>query len=474
VEASHQTQRPQCQRRSYQPRQPCATFYSSPALPSSGPSFTYGHTPIPDLAHWFHCSHLRSASINTFTPAKRIWVDRVWDTAKQSPLVLGCVSLSMILKKDVMVGGVDSGALYWRQQSFLIQQLREALESRGRIGGGGDEHVMLTIAMLAELESRRPEGLEAARMHLNALNRLAHGNSSGGLGELAWVVAMRVDLRQALWGGREPILPIHLSTTGHDQNFLVAQLSATCLERCARQAALNYAQLPNSLADARTLDLFTTMHRISAAWDALLALPSPPIKLAYSLASSVRHSVASLKSSTTSYQDQIPTRLTLIALQLHIWILTRYWVPQNHKVQAQQLHEAFSLLSTSDDLVFTWVLTAHLSSLLWTLMTLATARFDMCSCHNRSPLNRLLISVFSSLSITSFSTLRQELEKWPWLESWHAPRVELVWAEICRVSGRCEEISLSSAAAGLAVACLARRQDHREWFLGGLEFYCSL
>lgn len=410
-----------------------------------------------ETAKWFFATHLDEFQQHLFKAARAYWVDDLWEAAKANVLVLRLVSLSTMVKKGVLCRSYDATSVT-AQKTALMQDLRSVL-SQTQLRPV-DPHLMLIIAMLAELESRESIDVPNARIHVQALRRLS---SSDQLHGLEWRFAVRVDLRQSLWTGKYPILPFYIPSEFDKQ--LPADVSTRQKELCAQLARSNVENTPRSpvIRPEKLLHLLEGLHLMSMCWESTLASADPPFAQIYRMAYHVRVLTADNNAKQRDFGKDRPVELTLISIQLHIWISSRFWVPQSRSVHLSVLRRASVLLD--DDLLEVWRERASMTSLLWVLMTLNTARIDMGNCSNPA-LDTLLTQVCRSLHVESHADLEYVLKWWPWISDWHPPRVELVWNRLGIDAAFC----LSDAALLLD----RRSKERKPWFVGGLEFYCSL
>ena len=436
----------------------------SPALSSSGPVYTCGEVDLAETAIWLFYSHVRQGQAHLFVAAKAHWVDKLWDMAREHELILRCTSLSMLLKKASLTGKRNS-MLYYAQKEQLFRCIQRRLA--GISGTAMELDLALAIAMLAEFESRDTEDLASSKTHIQALSKLIPVESLHGL---AWRVAVRVDLRQALLSGERPTLPYYVPIEYrrrlNDDTMIWTAASSLAGKNCR--------SLPESafFDQQDTYELFRNLHQLCLSWDTLIHDIEPPFAHVYNLAYRLR-----VLQAVTGYWEtggtSSPMELVIIALQFHIWVISRFWTVQTRLVHSTMLGRASRVLQS--DLLKAWSSSGgSMSSALWVLATLFAASFDMGSCDN-AVISSHLLSVCKRLKIGTLQDFEAHLQQWPWLENWHGPRSELIWNHI---SQRSEDAAsacvLSQKAADILRASQSSRDGNERWFLGGLEFYSSL
>ena len=461
---SGQLQTPQLSDLADATQSPRGMIKRSPALPSSGPTYMYGSMHMSEIAQWLFCSHVRNSDAQLFDAAKFYWVETLWDAARNNELILSCVSLSMLLKKAALTGVADLRS-YYTQKERIIQDLQVHLTQP--LDDGKPSFLPLAIAMLAEFESRELQDQAASLIHVRALANLISIEQVSGI---TWRFAARADLRQALLSSRIPSLPYYIPPEYRRPITNDTKIN----EQATYLARQNCQSVPNTIvfAEDRSFEFFRNLHQMCLAWDDFFFNPIPPFGHIYNLAYRLRVTHAEAQGVSQNQSSDVVVELTLITIQLHVWILSRYWSVQRREVQVSMLMRAIGLLRS--DLMVMWSTCADLSSLLWVLVTLAAAQFDMCAIDD--PLIKsLLVSTCETLHITSPSDFEAELKRWPWLENWHPRRVELVWAAASRMLVRAKQVTeVSAPAAKLLEASQDAGENCKRWFLGGLEFYSSL
>ncbi|KAK5165367.1 uncharacterized protein LTR77_008896 [Saxophila tyrrhenica] len=435
----------------------------SPALPSSGPTYACGAMSMSETAVWFFCSHLREAQAHLFTAAHKTWVEQLWDAARYDALVLRCISLSMLLKRANLTGQAE-WASYYKEKQSLLRDLKAAIGRLHKLGSQPQQSLALAMALLSELESRELGDLPAARIHLKAISNLFPNHR---LSHAAWRVASRVDLRQSLVSGERPLMTYYIPE-GYKKRLrnsteFAAQATALSLENCR---ALPESRL---LDNGRSFELLRNLHQICLPWDVMIADSEVPLGHVYDLAYRLRllHADASANIAT---DNELVVKVVSLTLQLHSWIISRYWTVQVRNLHASTLKRALDPLPSN--LLEIWLdQGGEYSSLLWVLFSFSAAKLDMDPSGKPNLLPILLAKTCQKLGINSIQEFEAKLKRWPWLDSWHGPRMELVWAEM---NDPAEVPPLSAKASEILKAIQDPKHLEKRWFLGSQEFYSSL
>ena len=162
----------------------------------------------------------------------------------------------------------------------------------------------------------------------------------------------------------------------------------------------------------------------------------------------------------------ITDELTLMAIQLNVWIASRGWAPitpQTRRIFLQRGHAAVSVLSS-------W-LTADRPRqkeqfdaqwLIWVLAMICACSLELGFETEQIPM-RQLARVVQGLEIASLSAFVDCLSQWPMTEDWHRRAFEMLWAEIDSGDGDGDDVAEGKR--------IKWNRAASGFWIGPLEFY---
>jgi hypothetical protein len=275
------------------------------------------------------------------------------------------------------------------------------------------------------------------------------------------------DLRQALFTETEPQLPFYVPPV-----FREVHPALRFQEREAlRVGTLNASQCPRSAIFTLDMssDLLGKLHVLCYYSDVLAPTETPPLGQTYALEYGLRVVQARAKRSAGDLFTS-PIMLITSAIQLHVWMASRFYTPQARETHLGLIKLAFQVIDGFDDMITQWYIAAGLESLQWVLFTLVASS----RAHELPQTTRILALLYKALrkaGINSCADFKARLKKWPWLHDWHPVQIGIVWEMLCaRYPDLIPRISRPHVPEAQSEPNKAR---HR-CFLGGLEFHNTL
>jgi len=430
---------------------------------------------VGDIGNWYFITQMPERDLKFFRSAENHWVKGIWDMARVSTPIYAAIGSFALHKKAAILSGREAKlgkAQYFEQKGRMIQDIFTDIDksNHSATGQGLDPLTVVAIAMLAYLDIRDGH-LESAGTHLRAVRKFIE---MPRLPPHAWLYCVWIDLRYALFLGQEPELPFYIPAAYRE---LPASVHA-CQPDATRKGFTNAFECPRSslftLDMAR--DLFRKLHALCYCSDTLVMSNNPPFGQIYALEYGLR---VVQSRAATSQGDQFTAQVVLLltsAIQLHVWMASRFWTPQRQESHFALIMRACQVIESFDDMITQWYISAGLESLLWVLFTIvASLRAHELS--NVSPMLELLYKAVRKAEITRCEELEARLRRWPWLTNWHPAQVRAVWAILCArhpvfvpaaPSPKREEDE------GQMVVERDPEKARSRWFVGGLEFFNSL
>jgi len=426
---------------------------------------------VGDISNWYFITQMPERDLQYFRSAENHWVKGIWDMARVSTPIYAAIGSFALHKKAAILSRRDGKAQYFEQKGRMIQDIFADIEksNQANAGNGLDPLTVVAIAMLAYLDIRDGH-LESAGTHLRAVRKFIN---MPRLPPHAWLYCVWIDLRYALFLGQEPELPFYIPAAYRE---LPASVHA-CQPDATRKGFANAFECPRSslftLDMAR--DLFRKLHALCYCSDTLVMAIDPPFGQVYALEYGLR---VVQSRAATSQGDQFTAHVVILltsAIQLHVWMASRFWTPQRQESHFALIMRACQVIESFDDMITQWYISAGLESLLWVLFTIvASLRAHELS--SVSPMLELLYKAVRKAEITRREELEVRLRRWPWLVNWHPAQVKAVWAMLC-----------ARHPVFVPVADSVKREDREDsvaerdmgkarnrWFVGGLEFFNSL
>jgi hypothetical protein len=437
---------------------------------------------VGDIGNWYFITQMPERDLKYFRSAENHWVKGIWDMARVSTPIYAAIGSFALHKKAAILSGREGKlgkAQYFEQKGRMIQDIFNDIDksNHSTTGQSLDPLTVVAIAMLAYLDIRDGH-LESAGTHLKAVRKFIE---MPRLPPHAWLYCVWIDLRYALFLGKEPELPFYIPAAYRELPASVHD----CQPDATRKGFTNAFECPRSslftLDMAR--DLFRKLHALCYCSDTLVMANDPPFGQVYALEYGLR---VVQSRAATSQGDQFTAHVVLLltsAIQLHVWMASRFWTPQRQESHFALIMRACQVIESFDDMITQWYISAGLESLLWVLFTIvASLRAHELS--NVNPMLELLYKAVRKAEITRCEELEVRLRRWPWLSNWHPAQVKAVWAMLCarhpvfvpaaRSPKREEDMDVEEDEGGLAAIERDPEKARSRWFVGGLEFFNSL
>jgi hypothetical protein len=437
---------------------------------------------VGDIGNWYFITQMPERDLKYFRSAENHWVKGIWDMARVSTPIYAAIGSFALHKKAAILSGREGKlgkAQYFEQKGRMIQDIFNDIDksNHSTTGQSLDPLTVVAIAMLAYLDIRDGH-LESAGTHLKAVRKFIE---MPRLPPHAWLYCVWIDLRYALFLGKEPELPFYIPAAYRELPASVHD----CQPDATRKGFTNAFECPRSslftLDMAR--DLFRKLHALCYCSDTLVMANDPPFGQVYALEYGLR---VVQSRAATSQGDQFTAHVVLLltsAIQLHVWMASRFWTPQRQESHFALIMRACQVIESFDDMITQWYISAGLESLLWVLFTIvASLRAHELS--NVNPMLELLYKAVRKAEITRCEELEVRLRRWPWLSNWHPAQVKAVWAMLCarhpvfvpagKSPKREEDMDVEEDEGGLATVERDPEKARSRWFVGGLEFFNSL
>jgi hypothetical protein len=430
---------------------------------------------VGDIGNWYFVSQMPERDLQYFRSAENHWVKGIWDMARTSTPIYAAIGSFALHKKASILSGREAKlgkAQYFEQKGRMIQDIFTDIDksNHSTTGQGLDPLTVVAIAMLAYLDIRDGQ-MESAGTHLHAVRKFI---DMSRLPPHAWLYCVWIDLRYSLFLGKEPELPFYIPAAYRE---LPASVHA-CQPDATRKGSTNAFECPRSslftLDMAR--DLFRKLHALCYCSDILVMANDPPFGQVYALEYGLR---VVQSRAATSQGDQFTAHVVLLltsAIQLHVWMASRFWTPQRQESHFALIMRACQVIESFDDMITQWYISAGLESLLWVLFTIvASLRAHELS--NVNPMLELLYKAVRKAEITRCEELEARLRRWPWLSNWHPVQVKAVWAMLCARHPVFVPAAASPKREEDDEQMVVERDPEKarsRWFVGGLEFFNSL
>ncbi|KAF2482299.1 hypothetical protein BDY17DRAFT_157749 [Neohortaea acidophila] len=408
---------------------------------------------------WFYCGDEPSPA---FEVAQYHWATAAWDIARQSNFFLEILKLYAWRKRAQLTGHADH---YVAQQVSLIRRIKDSVDEHG-------EHleseplVLVAVGVLAYVALLEGD-METSATHLHALRAFdlaRHFEHS----KQGWLYMVWVDLRFSLIQARPPVLDHFIpSAYRHQLPRLCSEEELKMLhERASRKSAL----VPcSALFDEVEMHcVFLKLHHLYHAWSPAQEMQYPLYGLLYDLEYRLRVLHAGMRQydrelATTTDTEAVRlnnyAELILLAIQLHVWIISRHWAPVSSHSRQAVLNRACELIAqaSAEDLVATWKGAADVRSLVWCLATVVAFFLETSV---DGAVIQTLQRTLASVGVFTREELSGLLKEWFWHEDWHPRKLELVWSAI-------EEPNTQKPRAGFDLS----RKQKTSFYIGAVEFY---
>jgi hypothetical protein len=418
---------------------------------------------VEDFGQWYFVSQMPAKDLEFFSSAQDHWVKALWEMARVNQPMYAIMGSFALHKKAVFSKQAD--AQYFEQKGRVIQDIVANInDTQVASRNTPDPLTIVAIAILGFLDMRDGQ-FEAAATHLRAVCKFIDMPS---LSPHAWLYIAWIDLRFALFTNSEPQTPFYIPAEYRE--LPVSVLS--CQHEANRLGSINAANCPRSPLFTLDMasDLYRKLHALCYCSDTLDRGEVPPFGQIYALEYGLRVVQArASRSQGDTFTAHVVILLTS-AIQLHVWMASRFWTPQRKESHLALITRACKVIESFDDMVTQWYISAGLESLLWVLFTtVATLRvYDLL---DNTSLLELMYRAIRKADIYSCEDLELRLKKWPWLKNWHSMQIKIIWEKLC--AGHADLVPLET---GVGAERLRQHTNNSRdrWFVGGLEFFNSL
>jgi len=436
-------------------------FLSHSTTPSKNLLLGQNGEDVQEIGQWYFVCQLPERDAEFFKSVQVNWVRDIWDMGRNSQSIFSVLG-AFALHKKATLAVKDAKSEYYEQKGQIIQNIVSDIQ---RSSDGVDPMTVVAMAILAYFDIRDDQ-FDAAGTHLRAVRNFIDMEK---LPPQGWLYCAWTDLRQALFTETEPQLPFYVPHAFRDVHPALRSQQREAF----RVGALNASECPRSgiFTLDMSSDLFGKLHALCYCSDVLDPAEPPPLGQVYALEYGLRVVQARAKRSAGDVFTS-PILLITSAIQLHVWMASRFYTPQARETHLGLISVASAVIDSFDDMITQWYIAAGLESLLWVLFTLV-ARFRAHDLPQTTRTLALLYQALRKAGINSCDGFEARLKKWPWLHNWHPVQIRVVWEMLCarypdlvpRVARPDQNIPEAQCDPGKA--------QHR-WFLGGLEFYNSL
>jgi hypothetical protein len=438
---------------------------------------------VQDFGQWYFLSQMPAKDREFFSGAQQHWVKgtksrritppyresiltrltALWEMSRVNQPMYAIMGSFALYKKSVFSG--KAKAAYIEQKGRVIQDIVANINANQVAARNApDSLTLVAIAVLGYLDIRDGH-FEAAATHIRAVSKFVDMPS---LSPHAWLYCVWIDLRFALFTGQEPQLPFYIPAEYRD----LPQSVLSCQREANRLGNINAANCPRSPLFTLDMasDLYRKLHALCYCSDVLTSSENPPFGQVYALEYGLRVIQARASRSQGDVFTSHVVMLLTSAIQLHVWMASRFWTPQRKESHLALITRACKVIESFDDMVTQWYISAGLESLLWVLFTLV-ATLNAHGILDNTPLLELLYRAIRKADIYSCEDLELRLKKWPWLKNWHLVQIKHIWERMC--VGHADLVPLEPGfGSERRLPYLNKAQDR--WFVGGLEFFNSL
>lgn len=450
-----------------QDQQLCRTHVSDAAMPflsnSTGPSknllFDSNGADVQEIGQWYFACQLPKRDAQYFSAVQNNWVKDIWDMGRDSDSIFAAMGAFALHKKSIL-GEPAARSGYFEQKGQIIQNIVTDIQKSPE---GPSPLTVLAMGLLAYLDIRDHQ-YEASGTHLRAVQSFIDMPSMPPQG---WLYLVWIDFRQALFTNSEPSLPFYVPVIFRE----VHEALRFQQREAFRMGAINASQCPRSPVFTLDMasDLFGKLHALCYCSDVLAPSETPPFGQVYALEYGLRVVQARAKR-TEGDVFTSPILLITSAIQLHVWMASRFYTPQARETHLGLIQVASETINSFDDMITQWYITAGLESLLWVLFTLV-ASLRAHEIPETATTVKLLYQALRKARINSCDDFEARLKRWPWLSNWHPVQIGIVWEMLC---ARYPDLVPRISRPDIPEAHSDPEKARHRWFLGGLEFYNSL
>ncbi|KAI5367298.1 hypothetical protein Slin15195_G024250 [Septoria linicola] len=287
---------------------------------------------VRSVCRWYFYEE-RADGTQGFDVAKHHFIEMPWHMAKEHEVHL-CAAAMFAFRKQAQIAG---------------ETIQNQVDARG---AAIDSGTLVAVAILAFSHLQDAE-FQAAGIHVHVLRAM---KALERLSAHEWLIIAWLDLRLALNLTQLPLFDLY-----------IPQIYPACVSPspCCTEAGFGSAQ---------SINLFTKLFQLYLAWPTLESTKGPPFGHIYEVEYLIRFYQPQLVNcGAVGDGDAICAELLLLAIQLNLWILIRFWTPIQQGTRACVLDRGLKLLQARLDIARAWTQggQANLQSLLWVSATFA-------------------------------------------------------------------------------------------------------
>jgi hypothetical protein len=413
---------------------------------------------IESIGQWYFLSQLHGTHASHFRHAHNHFTKRLWEFAQLNQAMFASVVALASYREVSLARGIPRTS-YIELKGRTIRQIGKDL-SRGH--ARTDPLTLVAIVVLAYMDLRDAH-FEAARVHLLAFRNLVNITE---IPAYAWLYCAWIDLRFALLTGQPPVLPHHIPVSFRQTHS--CRVSANL--RTSQRASSNVANCPQTTSSNHhvAFDLFNRLHSLCLYSGQHEKSDDPPFGQIYDLEYALRTIQSEVaKEKEPPCHTAAAAELTILAVQLHVWMVCRFWTPQRRESHLAFTLRASSILDECGGALVQCTDIKNMDSLLWILFTVVAMMRIYGDCNLTLMLN-LLRSVVTVLGIHRHRDFTARLAQWPWIGGWHPLQTVHVWTMLTE---RSDDLAAAAPDAHHLAAPTVSSEPPQRLFLGGLEFF---
>jgi hypothetical protein len=414
---------------------------------------------IERIGQWYFLSQLHGTHASYFRHAHNHFTNRLWEMAQLNQTMFASVVALASYREVSLATGVPRIS-YIQLKGQTICQIGKDLSNKHT---RTDPLTLVAIVVLAYMDIR-DDHFEAARVHLLAFCNLVNITE---IPACAWLPCAWIDLRFALLTSQPPILPRHIPISFRRTHSCRVSTNLRTIQRASRNVA-NCTQT-KSFNHHVAFDLFNGLHSLCLVSGQHEESDDPPFGQIYDLEYALRITQSEVaKEREPPCHTAAAAELTVLAVQLHVWMVCRFWTPQRRESHLACISRASSILDERGPALVQHIDIKSMESLLWILFTVVAMMRIHGDCNLTLVLN-LLRSVANTLGIHRHKDFDARLAEWPWISDWHPSQTVHVWTMLTE---RFDDIAAAAPDAHhLAAPTVSSSELPRRLFLGGLEFF---
>lgn len=413
---------------------------------------------VQSIGQWYFLSQLHGTHASYFRQAHNHWTNGLWEMARLNQTMFASV-VALASYREVSLATGFPKTSYIELKGRTISKIGKDLSRRHT---RTDPLTLVAIALLAYMDIRETH-FDAARVHLLALYSLVNITE---IPAYAWLYCVWIDLRFALLTGQPPIIPYHIPIffrqTHSDRvsaNLRTIQRASSNVANCSQTRSFNHHV---------AFDLFNRLHSLCLFSGHHEKFDDPPFGQIYDLEYALRVIQPEVaKEREPPCPAAAAAELTILVVQLHVWMVCRFWTPQRRESHLALISKATSILDECGRTLVQCADVTRANSLLWILFTVVAMVRIYGNC-SLLPILDLLHAILATLGINCHEDFSVRLKQWPWIENWHFREIIQVWAMLTE---RFDDLAAAAPNAHHIGAPTVFSEPPQRLFLGGLEFF---